>query len=249
MTGDVVEPFNEDVEKHGAYQYTTGERGSTVYVNRRFSDVILGSVALRGRRVVDVGCGDGTYTAELHREAHAGFVLGIDPAASAIRLAQERHGANIEGLDFRACVAADLIRSGERFDVAIYRGVLHHVGDPASEIAHALELAETAFFLEPNGDNPVLKVIERVSPYHRAHGERSFTMAQYRRWIERAGGVLEAGRFFGLVPIFSPDWFVSVGSALEPVVEKLPGLRRLLCGQLGIVARRVHPAALTPSGR
>jgi SAM-dependent methyltransferase len=242
MPGDVYQPFNEDVERHGGYQYALADRRSTTHVNRRFSDVIQTGVPMEGARVVDVGCGDGTYTAELVRETRAASVLGIDPAGAAIALARERHGTQGGRLAFRNCLAADLVRDGERFDVAVYRGVIHHVGDPAAEIALGLRLAPTVFFLEPNGWNPVLKALERVSPYHRSHGERSFVALRYRRWIEAAGGETARVRFFGLVPIFSPDWLVSLGAALEPLVEALPGLRTLVCGQVGILARRAGGA-------
>jgi SAM-dependent methyltransferase len=237
MPGDVFLPFNEDVERHGEYCYTGGGRRSAAYVSRRFTEVILRTVALSGKTVVDVGCGDGTYSAELREQARPADVLGIDPAASAVRRAQERFGS-LPGLGFRTCLAGDLVREGQRFDVAVYRGVIHHVGDPAAEIGQALRLAETVCLLEPNGWNPVLKVIERLSPYHRAHRERSFPAWRFRRWVAQGGGRVSSVRLFGLVPIFSPACFVPVGAALEPLVERLPGLRALLCGQMVILARR-----------
>lgn len=42
-------------------------------------DVVLDLAALEGTEtVVDVGCGNGTYLAELHRRRHRGLVLGLD---------------------------------------------------------------------------------------------------------------------------------------------------------------------------
>lgn len=243
MPEDVSQPFNEDIERHGGYQYSLGGRRSTTYVNSHFSKVVRESVVMQGLRVLDVGCGDGTYTAELAGQAGAASVLGIDPASSAIQRARERYQGERNRLSFRNCVARDLVADREHFDVAIYRGVIHHVGDPAAEIAQGLRLAHTVFFLEPNGLNPVLKLIERFSPYHRAHRERSFRLGRYREWIREAGGQIERARYFGLVPIFSPDWMVSIGAVLEPLVEPAPGLRAVLCGQVGILARRAGDPA------
>jgi SAM-dependent methyltransferase len=236
MPNDVFEPFNADISSHGGYQYARPGRRSAVYANRRYSDVVIRHARLDGKRVVDVGCGDGTYTAVLRAETKAAFILGIDPAAKAVEFANAAHAPGAESLAFRNCFASDLIAQGEHFDVAIYRGVIHHVGDPAAEIAAALRLADTVFFLEPNGANPVVKLIELLSRYHRSHKERSYFLSRYRAWIEDSGGRVEEGFYFGLVPFFCPDWFVTVGSALEPVVERIPGLRALACGQLGILA-------------
>lgn len=96
------------------------------------------------------------------------------------------------------------------------------------------QIADEAVILEPNGLNIVLRLIERYSAYHVAHDERSFTPARMRRWIERAGGQVRQARYSGLVPFFCPDWFVPVGSALEPFVPRLPILRAFACGQYAL---------------
>lgn len=236
MRRDVYEQFDADVERYGGYQYTSSARQSSLRANRRFSNVIIQTTHLDGKRVVDVGCGDGMYTAVLRAETQAASILGIDPAVRAIDHANRTYVPRYSDLEFRHCFAADLVEAGLRFDVAIYRGVIHHVGDPAGEIATALRLAARVFFLEPNGWNPVLKLLERFSPYHREHQERSYRLGQYRRWIEVGGGQVELSFYFGLVPMFCPDWFVPVASALEPIVERLRGLRRFACGQVAILA-------------
>lgn len=232
---DVVDPFNRDVDGHGAYRYTDPARRSCVHANERFTRAVLEGASLEGKRVVDVGCGDGTYTEALLTRGRAASVLGIDPAGSAIERARAAYG-DAEGLSFRQGVAADLASAGERLDLAVVRGVIHHVARPQEEIAAILTVAEQAFFLEPNGWNPVLKAIERLSPYHRDHRERSYVLERYRGWIAAAGGRVERSFFLGLVPMFSPDWLVAVGSALEPTVERVPLVRRFVCGQVGILA-------------
>jgi ubiquinone/menaquinone biosynthesis C-methylase UbiE len=227
-------PFESDIDAFGRYQYTGSDRFSTVRANRRFSDMILSSTDMRGRRVVDVGCGDGTYTALLGQESGAASVLGIDPAQAAVEVARARPAPAT--VNFRHGTAATLIAEGAVFDVAVYRGVIHHVADPAGEIAAALRLAPTVVFLEPNGMNPILKLLERFSSYHRDHDERSYIAATYRNWIERAGGRVRSTTYFGLVPHFSPEWLARTGAALEPVVERIPALRLITCGQLLVVA-------------
>lgn len=231
-----VAPFNADVDAFGGYQYTTNDRRSSLHANRRDSDLIIRLGRLDGQRVVDVGCGDGTYTAVLAAETRAIGVLGIDPAENAITAARARQ-AESSRLSFRCSTAAELVARGQRFDVAIYRGVLHHVVDPRQEIFDMMELADRALILEPNGRNPVLKIIERCSAYHVAHGERSFDVRRYRRWIDDAGGEVELAEYSGLVPFFCPDWFVAIASALEPLAPRVPLIRSVVCGQFALSLR------------
>ena len=90
--------------------------------------------------------------------------------------------------------------------------------------------------LEPNGLNPVLKVLGRVSPYHRAHEEQSFLPGTVDRWCERAGGRVIRRTHIDPVPMFCPDWLATLCRLLEPVVERTPVLRALACGQYLVVA-------------
>lgn len=239
MPQDVYEPFEQDVIRAGGYQYTKTDRRSSLYANRRYSDVVIGNTPMAGKTVVDVGCGDGTYTAVLRARTAAVSIVGIDPAAAAIDVARRTYEPQFPDLTFRCGFAADMVAAGEHFDVAVYRGVIHHVADPTAEIATALRLADTVFFLEPNGWNPIMKLLERYSAYHIEHKEQSYRLGQLRRWILQAGGRVEKAFYFGLVPFFCPNWMVTVGSTLEPVIEKIPLVRVLACGQVGILATRV----------
>jgi SAM-dependent methyltransferase len=235
---DVIQPFNADMKEHGHYQYSGSERKSSVYANRRWSNVIRDSFDWAGKKVVDVGCGDGTFTARLRDETTAASILGIDPAQDAINYACSTHLPTRQGLAFRSCFVRDLLAEGEQFDIAVYRGVIHHVADPAQEIKDALALAEEVYLVEPNGLNPILKLLERFSPYHVQHKEQSFTIGKHKRWIRHAGGEVLPVRIFGLVPFFAPDWMVTLCSAMEPVIERIPVVRLFACGQTAYHARR-----------
>jgi len=235
---DVIKPFEEDVRRHGGYQYAKSKQRSSQYAYKHFYDVIMAHAGLNGKRVLDVGCGDGTYTARMHDETSAVSLLGLDPSAIVIESARAVYQPGRPRLSFRCGFARELIAEGQQFDLAVYGGVLHHVADPEGEIRDALRLAETVFILEPNGWNPVVKFNERFSKYHREHQEQSYRMGRFRRWIREAGGQTERAFYFGLVPVFCPDWLVTIGSTLEPLVERIPGLRVIACGQIGILARR-----------
>lgn len=232
---DTHAPFDQDIEKHGAFQYTGGERLSARMANERYTRCILGALDFAGKTVVDVGAGDGAYTAELAQQSGAGHVLGIEPSPKAVERARQAF-ANVPGLDFRVGTSATLLEEGRRFDIAVYRGVLHHVAEPEAEVAQALRLADTAVFLEPNGLNLLMKLVENCSAYHREHQEQSFAPRTVKRWIMQAGGMPHHFQFFGLVPYFCPGAVARAGRLFEPLVEAVPGVRAAVCGQYLLTA-------------
>ncbi len=231
-------PFDRDIERTGAYLYTGGSLLSAQLANGRFTELILSSTDFNGKRVVDVGSGDGTYTAELAQRSGAIFVVGIDPSRKAVERAESVYGRVIPNVHFVYGAASELLGRRESFDIAVYRGVIHHVTDPRTELQHGLELAGTVVILEPNGLNPVVKVLERVSRYHLEHGERSFAPSTIAKWLTRSGGVVQSIRFFGMVPHFSPDLIARLGRLVEPCVENIPFVRAVCCGQYLLVASR-----------
>ncbi|HWR97341.1 MAG TPA: class I SAM-dependent methyltransferase [Candidatus Methanoperedens sp.] len=229
--------FDRDVREGGAYRYTDGTRFSARLANERYTALILGATDFTGKSVVDVGAGDGTYTAEIARRTAARTVLGMEPSAEAARRAAACYAGDAPRLSFRQGVSADLLREGLRFDIAVYRGVVHHVPDAPVELQAAVRLAATVIILEPNGLNAAMKAAERLSRYHREHAERSFSPFTLARWVREAGGEPLRLQPFGLVPYFSPDWAARVGRLLEPLVERVPLLRLAACGQYLVVAR------------
>jgi SAM-dependent methyltransferase len=231
-----VDAFNRDVATRGGYHYTTNGRLSSIVANRRQSDAILAAAEYGGRKVLDVGCGDGTYTVELFDEAGPSELHGVDPAEEAIGAARRRTGGR--PVHFGVESAHKLSYPDNRFDVVTIRGVLHHMDEPREAIREALRVASTVVILEPNGYNPVLKLIEKTSRYHVEHGEKSYAPHRLKRWIGEQGGQVLSLSYIGLVPFFCPDWMVKVLRRLAPMFEAVPLLRAVSCGNSVIVARR-----------
>lgn len=234
-----VQVFDADVQHGGSYVYTDENRLSSYLSNRRISAAMGAAFDFRGKSVIDLGCGDGTYTLEL-AAAGASKVVGLEPAPAAIARAQAR--ADSLGLSiftFRTGNIYDLEADLKgRFDIAILRGVLHHLPEPEQAVALAFTAAPTVMIIEPNGCNPVLKVIERVSAYHIEHEEKSFLPSTIDGWCDKAGAAVTRREWINLVPMFCPDWLARFGHALGPAVEALPLLRAVCCGQYIVVAQR-----------
>ena len=133
--------------------------------------------------------------------------------------------------------------ANDQFEVALVQSILHHDDNPKEVIREAFRVAPTILIHEPNGNNPGLKLIERLSPYHRLHDEKSYTSVQLKRWIRECGGEVIHERFAGFVPMFSPEWLASIMKTFEPLVENTPLVRTVGCAVIVIVARKVTSPA------
>ncbi len=224
-----IEEFNRDVRERRGYVYTSDKRRSFLVANRRITDEVLAFAGIVGKRVIDVGCGDGTYT-QMLADAGAAYVLGADAARDAIECAKEKIGDR-GNLCFRVQSAYDLEGIGERFDLAVIRGLLHHLDDAPRAIRQSVAVAREAVVVEPNGYSPALKVIEKLSRYHREHGEKSYTPSSLDRWFAEAGARVVRRSYIGLIPMFCPDALIGPLKSWESLVERLPIVRHLLCAQ------------------
>jgi SAM-dependent methyltransferase len=226
--------FSEDVDKFGGYQYTSTALSCRLS-NARINSEIHRLVNFKGKTILDIGCGDGTYTIQ-YAEEGASHVLGVDPVENAIARACSQY-RNVPNIEFKCYDILEFPIPERKFDVAVLRGVLHHLEteDLGAGIRIACQLARQVVVMEPNGFNPVLKVLERFSPYHIAHKEKSFLPATIRRLFRNCGGAVKEATYVGLVPFFCPDAFAKILKSVEPLVESVPLVRQLACGQYMIL--------------
>jgi ubiquinone/menaquinone biosynthesis C-methylase UbiE len=231
-----VDVFDRDAERNEGYVYTKSPRLSCRLATQRLTDAILATGRLRDRSVLDIGCGDGFFTIRFWDKAQPKSMVGLDPAGHAIAIAN----TNKENrpVQFLVGDAHHLPFPDDSFDLALLQGILHHDNNPQNIIREAFRVAAEILVLEPNGNNPGLKMIEKTSRYHLEHNEKSFTSNRLRRWIEESGGVIAYQRFAGFVPIFCPSVVARIMKGLEPIVEALPLVNRLGCAVTVIVARR-----------
>ena len=231
-----VNVFDRDVINNDGYIYTRSARISTQLSNDRMTRGIAQIVDFKGKTVLDLGCGDGTFTFKLI-ELGAKHVVGIDPAGQAIENAKNRaKKKQIHNVRFEVDNIYDMGERAERYDLVVLRGVLHHLPNAASAIAISVKLGKEIVILEPNGSNPVLKIIEKISPYHIQHEEQSFRLKTMRKWLNDAGAKILQYQYINFVPIFCPDPLARALKTLEPAVESIAGIRALCCGQYVIRA-------------
>lgn len=234
-----VSVFDRDTLEKGGYLYTDPAHLSGRLANERITKAIHSSVPLENRNIIDLGCGDGSYTMGLATGENC-LVLGIDPAREPIAVAEKNARKNATpNIRFRAAAIEDVPEMfGDRFDIAILRGVLHHLTDPENAVRIAHSIAGQVVIVEPNGLNPGLKILEKVSRYHIEHGERSFAPSTIDRWCRSSGGEIVHREHFNFVPFFCPDWMARILSKAQPIVEAWRPVRVICCGQYLVVSRR-----------
>jgi 2-polyprenyl-6-hydroxyphenyl methylase/3-demethylubiquinone-9 3-methyltransferase len=88
---------------------------------------------LAGLRILDIGCGGGILSEPLARLG--GEVVGADPAAQNIAVAQAHAQQSGVAVDYRATTAEDLAAAGEKFDIVLAMEVVEHVTDVPAFVA------------------------------------------------------------------------------------------------------------------
>lgn len=232
-----VQEFDHDVIDNGGYRYTSNAPYSSIVSNKRITDETEKIIrSLTGvKDVIDIGCGDGTYTKELkQRMPHISF-YGFDPAKAAIEVAKVKY----QDCEF---LVGDILDPKtfpkKRFDIAIIRGVIHHLPTQADAVKNSLLLSDRVLIIEPNGNNPILKWIEKNSEYHLKHEEQSFDSDFLSKICRDSGMEIKKISFIGFVPFFFPSLFAKIIYFFQPVLEKVPFLPKYLGAQIVILSER-----------
>lgn len=83
--------------------------------------------ALKGLRILDIGCGGGLVSEPLARLGAT--VVGVDPSTTNVEVARLHAEQSGLAVDYRAATAEDLAAAGESFDVVLALEVVEHVAD------------------------------------------------------------------------------------------------------------------------
>lgn len=232
-----VEEFNKNVQHNGGFLYTTNAQFSSYVANKRISEEIFKHIKPEYKTLIDIGCGDGVYTNEIKQNFPHLEVTGFDPASEAIKTASER----FEGVTFTTLNLLDEKVSAtfnKKYDVGVIRGVLHHLADQQKAIENAFRITDNLIIMEPNGNNPILKLIEKTSQYHIEHEEQSFFQWSLKRWIKNAGGRVTSFTYVGYVPFFFPTGPAKLIYAMQPFLEKIPLLKHIFSAQFIIACSK-----------
>ncbi len=98
-------------------------------------------VLLKGKTVLDVGCGGGILSESMATKG--ANVTGIDLGEKALKVAQLHRLESGEKVDYQLIAVEDLVKTHEAsFDVVTCLEMLEHVPDPASVVAACAKLVK-----------------------------------------------------------------------------------------------------------
>jgi SAM-dependent methyltransferase len=120
---------------------------------------------LRGKSVLEYGCGLGKATALLAKSGANVSAFDISPAS--VEVARQRLELNGLSGDVTVAAGEDLPYPDEAFDIAFGAAILHHLDVERgwAELHRVLKPGGRAAFVEPMGMNPVLNFVRDHVPY------------------------------------------------------------------------------------
>ena len=150
---------------------------------------LLASTHCKGRRVLDIACGEG-YGSRMLKEWGASEVLGVDVSQDAIDHAQHNFGC--EGVDFRCAPAEDLpqILAGQGFDLIVSLETIEHLQEPQrflADLRQALNPGGCIIISCPN-DWWYFPSEQEKNPYH----IRKYHFEEFREQTEAILGTASA---------------------------------------------------------
>jgi SAM-dependent methyltransferase len=222
-----------------SYWEETGHHGC--YVDTRFASSGVGAHIMgrewhtameiadrlgisRSGRVLDVGCGDGSFSNRILAQNFES-VQGVDFSEASIKRARGEAAPHVS-FQLMDLVVQDLNELGS-FEGAFLLGFLHHIKKSAAATIRALgAVTDKVVLLEPNGAHLARKLLE-LAPSYIAAGEGSFRHSQLVAIFEEAGFQVVVHRRFNVFPNMTPMWAFKLLKPIEPFVEGTPIVRGL----------------------
>jgi SAM-dependent methyltransferase len=143
-----------------------------------------------GQRVLDVGCGPGTITADLAElVGPTGRVVAVDTSAEVLAQAAEHIAARgLGNVDFAVADVHDLPYPAGEFDVVHAHQVLQHLADPVDALRQMRRV------LAPGGVLAVRDADYEAMTWYPEVPQLDAWLALYRRTARANGGEPDAGR-------------------------------------------------------
>lgn len=156
----------------------------TYYIFIKMLDMIYD---IKGKEILECGCGDGWITAELASlgaKVHA-FDISAESVNNTIQLLRKH---NLQDNCIVAKKSAEEIDySEEKFDIVIGFAVLHHLNLDKSipHIHRVLKPKGLALFAEPLSGNPIINIYRKLTPKYRTPDEEPINLDKFTQYISK----------------------------------------------------------------
>jgi len=188
------------------YKWDAADYAKNSSVQQQWARELIAKLALRGdEALLDIGCGDGTVTAEIAARLPRGSVLGVDSSADMVALAQRQ----FPNLRFQHADARSLPFHDE-FDIVFSNATLHWVIDHAPVLRgiHASLKPGGKTLLQMGGQGNAADVVSVM--------DRLIALDEWRSYFE---GFSFPYGFYG--PVEYSQWLRKAG--LQPIrIELIP---------------------------
>lgn len=201
---------------------------------RRNTDVIVETIDFAGKRVIDIGCGDG-YLAR-HLAEHGAQVLGVE--VSPRQLAKARTAAPMDGVTIVEGVAQHLPAEEASADVVVFFNSLHHVPvesqtQALTEAARVLVKGGLLYISEPVAEGSFFEMVRPVD-------DETEVRAQAHAALLAAPGFSQEREFGYIHPVRHQDFeslrerIISANSEREAIFAAKDAELRQLFQRLGV---------------
>ena len=158
----------------------------TQYIYRQLRDS-LGD--LRGKRVLEYGCGEGWITRDLARLGGNVCAFDISPQAAENTRRALSDSKLLDRCSIDVMPAERLAYPEATFDVAVGFAIIHHLDlvQALDELYRVLKPGGIAWFAEPLATNPLIWIYRKLTPQFRTADEQPLKLKQLPSLLAKFG--------------------------------------------------------------
>jgi SAM-dependent methyltransferase len=142
---------------------------------------------LRGKRVLEYGCGEGWITRDLAQMGGNVHAFDISPQAAENTRRTLSNSLLLERCSVDVMAAERLSYPAESFDVAVGFAIIHHLDlvKALAELHRVLKPGGVAWFAEPLATNPFIRLYRKLTPQFRTPDEQPLKLGQLPSLLAR----------------------------------------------------------------
>ncbi len=163
---------------------------------------------LKGKKILDLGCGAGETSVYFARSGAKVFCCDIAEGLLKISLTlAQKYGVVLESV---AASCGQLPFHDGTFDIVYGNGVLHHLDlfPAAAEIRRVMKTGAKAFFIEPLPYNPIINIYRKMAQALRTEDETPLRVSQIKKLEDYFSSVETRQFWFLTLLIFLHFFFV-----------------------------------------